>query len=561
MTTPEEGLAAIDARFGVARPPPRAARQGRDLHGDLHRHPRGRELTRAGHMSGEPVPTTTRLSNGGGDPTEPDYAPDVRGLAVAFHLPDGTRTDILAQTLPHYPFPDERGFLAALAISKPSPSALLEAARASRSATRGRSPRCRRRTGSSTAAPASPPAATTRSTPTSGSTPTAASATSATPGCRPSTSPTSPRPRPSAAAPTTCSTTSPSGSRASRCGCELEVQIAGDGDDVDDPSSIWPDERERGDRRHARDHRDRPRTPTTRSSWTRCGSSTGSSPPATRCSHYRPPVYDLSLRAPHRRHVASLADEGRARPRRGRRPGRRLADRRARRARRRRTGWDPATADVVVGTSAGSVIGSLCVAGIPPWFMVAHSAGETFEGVVDARGRPAAEADRSGGARFRLERGLAADRPRLVAARAAHPARAAPLPARRRVRRLGAARLHLDRAARRRSSAASSRRLDRPSRTTGSSPATTRPAAGSPFGREGAPQAELADAVAASCAIPGFYHPVEIGGRRYVDGGIYSTSNLDLVRDQRARPRHLPQPDLVAAPGARLEPARAARHA
>ena len=77
-------------------------------------------------MSGEPIPATARLSNGGGDPTEPDYAPDVRGLAVAFHLPDGARTDILAQTLPRYPFPDERGFFDTLAISKPSPSALLK---------------------------------------------------------------------------------------------------------------------------------------------------------------------------------------------------------------------------------------------------------------------------------------------------------------------------------------------------------------------------------------------------------------------------------------------------
>jgi NTE family protein len=49
------------------------------------------------------------------------------------------------------------------------------------------------------------------------------------------------------------------------------------------------------------------------------------------------------------------------------------------------------------------------------------------------------------------------------------------------------------------------------------------------FGREDAPDAELADAVAASCAIPGFYHPVTIGGRRYVDGGIHSVSNLDLL--------------------------------
>ena len=45
-------------------------------------------------------------------------------------------------------------------------------------------------------------------------------------------------------------------------------------------------------------------------------------------------------------------------------------------------------------------------AGVPPWFMVAHSAGERFNGLVDAEGRPAEEADRSGGAVFRLERAL-----------------------------------------------------------------------------------------------------------------------------------------------------------
>src|SRR4051794_29076739 len=68
------------------------------------------------------------------------------------------------------------------------------------------------------------------------------------------------------------------------------------------------------------------------------------------------------------------------------------------------TGWDPASADNVVGTSAGSMIGALCASGIPPWFMVAHSRGETFDGVVDADGRPAADADRSAGARFELAR-------------------------------------------------------------------------------------------------------------------------------------------------------------
>ena len=50
-----------------------------------------------------------------------------------------------------------------------------------------------------------------------------------------------------------------------------------------------------------------------------------------------------------------------------------------------------------------------------------------------------------------------------------------------------------------------------------------------PFGREGAPPAALRDAVMASCAIPGWYAPVAIGGRRYVDGGACSPTSLDLV--------------------------------
>jgi NTE family protein len=49
------------------------------------------------------------------------------------------------------------------------------------------------------------------------------------------------------------------------------------------------------------------------------------------------------------------------------------------------------------------------------------------------------------------------------------------------------------------------------------------------FGRSDAPAAQLAAAVAASCAIPGVYQPVEIGGRLYVDGGLFSADNLDLL--------------------------------
>src|ERR671932_1061136 len=75
-------------------------------------------------------------------------------------------------------------------------------------------------------------------------------------------------------------------------------------------------------------------------------------------------------------------------------------------ARATETGWDPASADRIVGTSAGSMMGGLLASGIPPWFMVAHSEGRTFEGLVDREGRAAETADRAAGATFRYAGGL-----------------------------------------------------------------------------------------------------------------------------------------------------------
>lgn len=42
--------------------------------------------------------------------------------------------------------------------------------------------------------------------------------------------------------------------------------------------------------------------------------------------------------------------------------------------------------------------------------------------------------------------------------------------------------------------------------------------------------ADLACAVAASCAVPGIFPAVTIGGRRYYDGGVLSTTNAHLAR-------------------------------
>jgi catalase len=62
--------------------------------------PDAARLTRAAHMQGEPVPVTTRFSNGAGNPASPDFAQDARGMATKFYLPDGSRTDIVAINLP-----------------------------------------------------------------------------------------------------------------------------------------------------------------------------------------------------------------------------------------------------------------------------------------------------------------------------------------------------------------------------------------------------------------------------------------------------------------------------
>ena len=49
------------------------------------------------------------------------------------------------------------------------------------------------------------------------------------------------------------------------------------------------------------------------------------------------------------------------------------------------------------------------------------------------------------------------------------------------------------------------------------------------FGGPGSPPASVADAVVASCAIPGVLRPALIGGREYVDGGVWSPTNLDAA--------------------------------
>ena len=192
------------------------------------------------------------------------------------------------------------------------------------------------------------------------------------------------------------------------------------------------------------------------------------------------------------------------------------------------TGWDPSQADMIVGTSAGSVVGALTAEGIPPEFMAAYTAGRTLDDVAETAERAEALAEHVDGTSYRLAGGLPAIGPgswRMVASTLTRPHRHTP-------------------------AALLSGWLPRgfvstepiadlvENFVTGDWPdhpsfwavcadyATGRRGA---VGRDDAPPARAGEAVAASCAIPGFYRPPSIGGRRYVDGGICSMSNLDLL--------------------------------
>jgi NTE family protein len=192
------------------------------------------------------------------------------------------------------------------------------------------------------------------------------------------------------------------------------------------------------------------------------------------------------------------------------------------------TGWHAADADRIVGTSAGAVIGALAASGIASEYMGAYAGGRTLEGFVEAESRAETMGARLIGTEYRLQRALPPIGPgswRLALNTLLHLRRHTPatvlagwLP-RGFISTAPISGL-ID----------SFLRQDWPDH-----PAFWTVAAdyGSgkrvAFGREDAPAAKVAEAVAASCAIPGFYHPVKIAGRRYIDGGICSTSNLDLL--------------------------------
>ena len=186
-----------------------------------------------------------------------------------------------------------------------------------------------------------------------------------------------------------------------------------------------------------------------------------------------------------------------------------------------RTGWEPNDAEVIVGTSAGSVVGALTRAGLS----AADQAARITRDPLSAAGRrlfgsapPPQPVPRPAPVR---DFSMAA--PEMLLSLASRPWDVRPgkvasalLPAGRVVQGLDVlTRLYGD--------------VTWPSAALWLCTVRLRDGRRVILGREGAPRCPVGDAVAASCAIPGWFAPVVIAGERHVDGGAHSVTNLDVL--------------------------------
>jgi catalase len=80
-------------------------------------------LSRAALFNGSSIPVTARFSDGSGMPTVPDGSPAMpRGIAIKYHLPGGTDTDMVTNSFKFFPAgtgEDFRDLLQAIVASPP----------------------------------------------------------------------------------------------------------------------------------------------------------------------------------------------------------------------------------------------------------------------------------------------------------------------------------------------------------------------------------------------------------------------------------------------------------
>lgn len=174
-----------------------------------------------------------------------------------------------------------------------------------------------------------------------------------------------------------------------------------------------------------------------------------------------------------------------------------------------RAGFDWSRADGFIGTSAGSVVGAQLAFDVPIERLLAEQLDPPAGSAEQAR--PYSQADADARNRLLVEK-VAGD---LMAAR----------------KRIGAFALRSETVAphvRRAIIAARLPAAHWPTRWLGVTAVDAETGEHRLFDRESG--VELADAVAASCAVPGAWPVVRIGGRPYMDGGIRSMTNADLAQ-------------------------------
>jgi NTE family protein len=191
-------------------------------------------------------------------------------------------------------------------------------------------------------------------------------------------------------------------------------------------------------------------------------------------------------------------------------------------------GWDPRSADVIVGTSAGSVVGSLLRLGVAASDLAAHTVdaiGAATHPLVTERIISSPELPPPSLASLaRWPRPIG---PALWSRWLTRPWTINPLRALTALLPDGTVAIvpHLDYLDAASGGVWPEQRLWLPA-------VNRRNLRRVIFGRDQL-AASLSDAVAASCAIPGYIAPVRIGREFYVDGGVHSATNADILRDEQ----------------------------
>jgi NTE family protein len=192
-------------------------------------------------------------------------------------------------------------------------------------------------------------------------------------------------------------------------------------------------------------------------------------------------------------------------------------------------GWDPRRAEVIVGTSAGSITGTLLRSGVPASELAAWSVraplsaeGALLEELFGAE-HPEFEPFIAGQL---LRRPPSLPGPTMVRRAVTHPWHFRPMTAA--MALLAPGTLDI------RDRLTALREVE--DRTWPQDPlwiCSVRRGDGrrTVFGRPGTPEVPLHLAVASSCAVPGYFAPVRIGDHTYVDGGAHSPTNAAILRD------------------------------